>query len=79
MRSSLCCVKGIVVQEKPYRSGGVALIDGIFEVGAQLIKSNNLEKRQRICVAQAFKHNHWTFWRFETMKGDCTIYGPFYL
>lgn len=29
-----------------YRSGGVALIDGVFEVCAQLIKGNNLKTEQ---------------------------------
>lgn len=31
------------VDQGSYRSGGVALIDGVFEVGVQLIKCNNLK------------------------------------
>lgn len=40
--SSLKAVK----QQGSYRSGGIALINGIFEVCAKLIKSNDLGKKE---------------------------------
>lgn len=39
--SSLKAVK----QQGSYRSGGIALINGIFEVCAKLIKSNDLKEK----------------------------------
>lgn len=33
-----------VKQQGSYRSGGIALIDGVFEVCAKLIKRNDLKK-----------------------------------